>query len=334
MRERSLGRGLWALAVAMLMLFGAAVTLAAPACVESAEAVVYPRPSGSCGDGLTYQLKDYTLTISGTGDMADCTGSADWMGESTRDVAKCLVTKVVVEEGCTSVGRLAFNEFERLTQIQLPSTLTKIGHGAFCNNTSLTSINLPAGLKSVGDMAFFGCRGLTGLQLPSGLADIGVDAFRDCENLSFDLPDSVVSIGAYAFQGAGDVVVRSALVGALVRKAKTPEKQIQRLYDGAYPEGSGQCGPDLSWRLEDRVLTVSGTGAMDDFDESGAPWAQISHDPTPQDSIRKVVVGRAAPASALSPSANSPAWSPSAFPARCDPWAAGRSSKRATASLS
>lgn len=44
----------------------------------------------------------------------------------------------------------------------------------------------------------------------------------------------------------------------------------------------GQCGEDITWRLEGDTLTISGTGKMDDFPET-APWAEH------KDAITKVV---------------------------------------------
>ena len=35
---------------------------------------------------------------------------------------------------------------------------------------------------------------------------------------------------------------------------------------------SGTCGKNLTWDLTDGVLTISGTGAMRDFDYNGSPW--------------------------------------------------------------
>lgn len=36
---------------------------------------------------------------------------------------------------------------------------------------------------------------------------------------------------------------------------------------------SGKCGDNLTWTLTDGVLTISGTGAMDDFTSSTMPWS-------------------------------------------------------------
>ena len=45
----------------------------------------------------------------------------------------------------------------------------------------------------------------------------------------------------------------------------------------------GMCGDDLSWSYDGGTLTISGTGAMDDFAEGGAPWQEY------EDSIRRIV---------------------------------------------
>ena len=37
--------------------------------------------------------------------------------------------------------------------------------------------------------------------------------------------------------------------------------------------GEYECGDDLEWSYKDGILTISGTGAMDDYEED-APWAQ------------------------------------------------------------
>lgn len=45
----------------------------------------------------------------------------------------------------------------------------------------------------------------------------------------------------------------------------------------------GKCGENLSWSYSGGTLTISGSGAMDDFQEGGAPWQEH------KDSIEKVV---------------------------------------------
>ena len=45
----------------------------------------------------------------------------------------------------------------------------------------------------------------------------------------------------------------------------------------------GQCGENMAWAYEEGVLTVTGEGAMDDFEED-APWAEH------REEIREVVL--------------------------------------------
>ena len=84
--------------------------------------------SGTCGaeaggSNLTWTLtSDSTLTISGTGDMADfTTGSQPWEEHLTA------IRTAVVQEGVTSVGSNFLNNCTGLTSIDLPDGLTSVG---------------------------------------------------------------------------------------------------------------------------------------------------------------------------------------------------------------
>lgn len=49
---------------------------------------------------------------------------------------------------------------------------------------------------------------------------------------------------------------------------------------------SGMCGDNLTWTLENGVLTISGTGAMEDYPYAEAPWYEI------RSNITAVVIGQ------------------------------------------
>ena len=127
------------------------------------------------------------------------------------------------------------------TNIVIPSTynglpVTSIGDGAFCVCLSLTSINIPDSVTSIGEMAFSKCISLTSIEvdenntkyksiegnlynkdgtvliqyatgkqdisfeIPDSVTSIGDGAFGGCISLtSINIPDSVTSIGNYAF---------------------------------------------------------------------------------------------------------------------------------------
>ena len=83
-------------------------------------------------DGTTEKI----LTVSGSGHM----GTRNLYGDITLHND---VTKVVVEDGITTVGFNAFYNFRNLREVELPSTLVDLEPGAFQTCPSLTSLVLP-----------------------------------------------------------------------------------------------------------------------------------------------------------------------------------------------
>lgn len=64
-------------------------------------------PANACGENLTWKLENGILTISGTGDMWDYTYDYDNQC-TTAPWAQMSYGQVILEEGVTSVGDLAF----------------------------------------------------------------------------------------------------------------------------------------------------------------------------------------------------------------------------------
>ena len=153
--------------------------------------------SGTCGaeaggSNLTWTLtSDSTLTISGTGDMADFTsGNQPW------EEHLAAIRTAVVQEGVTSVGDHFLYSCTRLTSIDLPDGLTSVGDYFLRGCTGLTSIDLPDGVTSVGDHFLRGCSGLTSIDLPDGLTSVGGHFLRGCSGLtSLTLPEGLSSVG-------------------------------------------------------------------------------------------------------------------------------------------
>ena len=135
--------------------------------------------SGSCGKNLTWTLdSDGVLTISGTGAMT---------GYSWRDAAPWQdadVKSVVISDGVTTIGDMAFYGCTALTSITIPDSVTTIGGGAFYGCTALTSVAIPNSVTTIGGGAFYGCTGLTSITIPKSVTSIGVWAFYDCKNLT------------------------------------------------------------------------------------------------------------------------------------------------------
>ena len=194
---------------------------------------VFAQSSGTCGkdgDNLTWTLSGGTLTISGTGDMADWKSYPDIPWYSNRSSIK----SVVIEDGVTSIGESAFAYCTNLTSVSLPNSVTSMGWCAFTDCTALTSFTISKSVTNITGGAFLGCTGLTSIIVESGnttydsrdncnaiietatntliqgckntiipysVTSIGSNAFREYTTLtSIDIPYSVTSIGYGAFE--------------------------------------------------------------------------------------------------------------------------------------
>lgn len=182
-----------------------------------------PPTSGTCGATgadvrWEYDAKTTTLRIYGKGDMKNFVLASNlpllntgvpWISYKT----EC--TTVIIEEGVTSIGRVAFYEFSALKSVQLPSTLTKInggvlsgetkgGYGSFNGCTALESITLPEGLVEIDSYAFSNCTSLKSITLPDSLTKIGGYAFTNCTSLTtVKYGNGLTATGANVFYNAG-----------------------------------------------------------------------------------------------------------------------------------
>ena len=153
----------------------------------------------SCGDNATCSLVDGVLTITGTGAMYDYTlTSMPWNNYKNG------IKSVVIDEGITSIGDLAFYGCSSLASITVPNSVTSIGDYAFSGCSSLASITIPESVTSIGEWAFYSCSNLESITLPNSVTSIGGNAFSGCSNLrSITIPNSVTSIESETFSGCG-----------------------------------------------------------------------------------------------------------------------------------
>ena len=163
----------------------------------SASAETTTEPQVWIEDNLTWTLDaDGTLNISGTGAMKNY-DSIDNLSPVYNNLN---VKKIVIEDGVTSIGELAFYKCSSLTNITIPGNVESIGESAFYSCDNLMDVTLQDGVKSIGNAAFILCNNLTNIVLPNSVTSIGYFAFKDCTSLtSIKIPDSVTVIGRSAF---------------------------------------------------------------------------------------------------------------------------------------
>ena len=208
------------------------------------------------------------------------------------------ITSVTISEGVTSLGKGAFLGCSNLSSIILPTSLINLGTYTFSGCTGLTSIEIPDGVTSIGEGAFSGCGGLTAVTIPNSVTYIGYEAFAYCRNLtsftnhaatpqSMDTPcfTMVTLANATLYVPAESI----ALYNAYPNWAQFGT--IKAIGDDSTScvVASGTCGTqgdNLTWTLTcDSVLTISGTGEMEDYTSiTDIPWY------TNRESIKSAII--------------------------------------------
>ena len=157
--------------------------------------------SGTCGnqgDNVKWTLDDDgTLTISGKGAMKDW--SVDTSAPSPFQ-SNTSISKVVIENGVTTIGMGAFSRCTQLSEITIPNSVDTIGPESFSNCSALSSIIIPNSVTRIDQSAFYNCTSLTSITIPYKVSYISRSAFQGCTSLtSITIPNSVTSINSYAF---------------------------------------------------------------------------------------------------------------------------------------
>jgi|GEM_PF-5354217 len=195
-----------------------------------------------CGENLQWSYDDSTrtLTIFGTGPMY-----SDWrpitqdrdpkrMRPWDKDDLYEKIEKVIIEDGCTYIGKEAFFDFKKLNSVSIPDSVKGIGDCSFARCDSLKNINLPHNLETIDGKPFW-YNQIDYIVLPnstvsvgavgSGVHEIRVDIDNpnystvdgvlfdkeknilvsypsNMENEFYSIPESVHVIGDYAFCSA------------------------------------------------------------------------------------------------------------------------------------
>lgn len=169
--------------------------------------------SGTCGatgnDHVTWKLTQnnndatnpkYTLTIDGSGAMADYTVNGTVDDRPWKDYAES-ITKVQISEGVTSLGKSAFQNLTALKETNIPASITQLGDHIYRGDASLTTVNWAEGFTApkITDTDS-NTSTYSGTYVPTSMFDgctsLGVD-----QELSTWLPKSFTGVGCAAFRG-------------------------------------------------------------------------------------------------------------------------------------
>ena len=146
-------------------------TFMSDAWLEGAEDFLF-----TCVDG-NYRLRVYTGVEDGVTLPKDVNGQ-------NYEIHQFLGAKrVVIPEGMTNIGYMAFCNNEAIEEVTIPNSVTTIDASAFCNCANLEEIRLPDGLQEIGRQAFYGCKKLERIEIPASLIKVGESAFWNCDRL-------------------------------------------------------------------------------------------------------------------------------------------------------
>ena len=264
-------------------------------CLEHYHELLWPDPAEATD--LAWKAENGTLTISGHGNMPDFERHPSWVDKDGYTVMGTVATpweqadysRVIIDEGITSIGNLAFDSDHKMTRIILPESLTVIPSHAFQLCEELTEINMPGSVTTIEPYAFSYCRSLEKIILPDSITAIRTNAFAHCSLLrEVTLPDSITTvdscafeaclnlrhinlpatvqyIDADAFDNCGSLESITVAEGSYAEHYCIENKLPYDYGDGTPVHTPAPDNPSSSWKVENDTLFISGTGAMDNY---------------------------------------------------------------------
>ncbi len=124
-----------------------------------------------------------------------------WEGDHYLYYNEKILKEFNVPKSITEIGDFAFRDIN-ISKVILHDGITKLGKLAFYNCEYLTSISIPENVSYIGASAFQGCKCLTSVSVPENVSYIGESCFSDCNNLyKINLPDKLKSLENSLFSG-------------------------------------------------------------------------------------------------------------------------------------
>jgi len=255
---------------------------------------------------------DYCLRICGPGrKMADYAKASDqpWTEYSDRILSVWLEDRITnvganafaglsklnlvpLTKAVTTIGNYAFKNCTSLSMVYLPNILD--GY----------SVDIPEGVETIGDEVFYNCSNeyLTQMRLPSTLTSLGANNFVGCTNVYKVL---IQAAHVPALASSSEPLPANLFIWCPTRSRTEYANAVNWIdwwdklldQDGDHlplPSGSGACGEEATWKFEMEkeasapirkdgaddwklanykgILTINGSGAMNDYLAASAPW--------------------------------------------------------------
>ena len=228
----------------------------------------------ACGDRQIWSFDgNDTLTISGTGEMFnwDSAEAVPW------NVYRGKIKNIILSEGITSIGKFAFQSCTNLSIIKVPDSVSLIGESAFSGCTDLKSVILN---KSAFNSNAF--------------PDLSQDKFHFYYDVEYYFVGKGKITGKTRSYGTDklEITISHEDYYGLNKLRMSNESEGDNYIDKYLPIDSdgnftltmpdsdssvifeciftyvgpkNTCGKNLTWTLENGVLTISGTGEMAGF---------------------------------------------------------------------
>ncbi len=256
---------------------------------------------GHEGD-VTWEYDNGTLTISGTGAMADYT---DDLTEAPWHAYRTAITEVVIGSNITRVGRFAFCGCTALTSVTIGDHVESIGGCAFdnCTNAGFISLNIPNSVQRIESCAFSNNHLLT-VSLGTGLTEIWQEAFMQCTDLKYiacyaTTPPTIAN--ANAFSGVTPTAIYVPTASIATYQAATNWNAFSTKIQGPggiCGENNGTLTDAVKWSFNETTatLTLTGTGTIKTFSDQGPmayPWCDYdgSGNHKGMEDITTIVIG-------------------------------------------